>query len=393
MAEFSYFFDSVSRDGVPDRPFDSSDHARYFAQVVSNGIFWKNASVLKVNAESGMTVMVKDGFACINGRIYQLDGGKVLNIDYADGVLGRIDRVCIGLNMTERLIEVYIKAGTPSVNPVGKALIRTENLWELCLAEITVVAGASSITQSSILDKRLDNTVCGIVTGLIDQLDATDLDLQFRAKLQELVDFFNTNATNTYNQFSNDTQNFYNSYQNNTQAIFNRYSADTDTTYTSYRQQVEAILTQLSELMTGDLATNLQLQINAKLDKSELDAFRQEINVISEDMTQQLAAQNQRVDEALSSKADTVTYTATIPATGWSGSVAPYSIATITVPGMLATDTPIVDIVQTGTEATDSVMRENWGKITRIVTKADGISVYASEVPTSAILIQLKVVR
>lgn len=99
------------------------------------------------------------------------------------------------------------------------------------------------------------------------------------------------------------------------------------------------------------------------------------------------------LDSALSAKATSAIYTATIPATGWTGSEAPFKIDTITVGGILASDTPIVDIVQTGTEATDSVMREDWPKITRITTKAGGITVYASEIPSAAIPIQLKVVR
>lgn len=81
------------------------------------------------------------------------------------------------------------------------------------------------------------------------------------------------------------------------------------------------------------------------------------------------------------------TYTATIGTT-WSGSAAPYS-QTINITGLLATDKPVIDIVQTGTEATDSVMRENWGKITRITTANGSITVYASEALTGTIPIQL----
>lgn len=112
-------------------------------------------------------------------------------------------------------------------------------------------------------------------------------------------------------------------------------------------------------------------------------------------MTTELAkkADTTTMNTELAKKAVTATYTATIPAAGWTGSAAPYSIETIDVAGMLAADNPTVDIVQTGTWETDEAMRENWGKITRIVTKANGISVYASEIPSAAIPIQLKVVR
>lgn len=90
--------------------------------------------------------------------------------------------------------------------------------------------------------------------------------------------------------------------------------------------------------------------------------------------------------------ASTNVYTATIPNTGWLGSAAPYSID-VTAVGILSTDAPIVDIVQSGTWATDEVMIEDWGKITRIITDMDKITVYASGVPTATVPIQMKVVR
>ncbi len=91
----------------------------------------------------------------------------------------------------------------------------------------------------------------------------------------------------------------------------------------------------------------------------------------------------------LNGKATTARYTATIPASGWSAS----NTVTVAVSGILASDTPIVDIVQTGTSSTDETMRDNWAKITRITTAANSITVYASEVPSASIPIQMKVVR
>ena len=41
----------------------------------------------------------------------------------------------------------------------------------------------------------------------------------------------------------------------------------------------------------------------------------------------------------------------------------------------------------------DEAMIEDWGKIARIVTAADKITVYAGEVPSASIPIQMKVVR
>lgn len=95
---------------------------------------------------------------------------------------------------------------------------------------------------------------------------------------------------------------------------------------------------------------------------------------------------------ALDNKASVSTYSASLLSTGWTGDAAPYA-QEVTVTGITAADTPLVDIVQTGTEDTDEPMREAWGVVTRIVAGAGKITAYASEKPTVNIPIQLKVVK
>lgn len=90
-------------------------------------------------------------------------------------------------------------------------------------------------------------------------------------------------------------------------------------------------------------------------------------------------------------KATTSTYTATISAS-WTGTSAPYT-QTVSVSGVLATDNPIVDAVLSSTWATAILQSEAWTKIQRIVTSANTLTVYATEATTTAIPIQIKVVR
>lgn len=85
-------------------------------------------------------------------------------------------------------------------------------------------------------------------------------------------------------------------------------------------------------------------------------------------------------------------YTTTIPYTSWTGASAPYSKA-VTVSGIVSTDEPIIDLVLSGTYATDVTMRENWAKIYRGVPTTDTITFYADTVPTADITIQIVVVR
>jgi len=83
--------------------------------------------------------------------------------------------------------------------------------------------------------------------------------------------------------------------------------------------------------------------------------------------------------------------TATLDTT-WSGTSAPYT-KTVSVSGILATDTPIIDVVMSGTYSTDEARIEAWGYIYRAVTGADSITFYATNKPTVDLPIQIKVVR
>lgn len=122
--------------------------------------------------------------------------------------------------------------------------------------------------------------------------------------------------------------------------------------------------------------------------RTNLDITPENIGAAAETHTHNMGDVTGLVD-VINGTATTARYTATIPASGWGTS----NTVTVAVSGIKATDTPIVDIVQTGTSSTDETMRENWAKITRITTAANSITVYASEVPSASIPIQLKVVR
>lgn len=91
-------------------------------------------------------------------------------------------------------------------------------------------------------------------------------------------------------------------------------------------------------------------------------------------------------------KAETITYTTTIPSTGWTAE-APYYVD-VAIEGLLATDNPMITPVYTGTVGTDTTIKEAWNKIDRAVTSADSLRVYAfEEVPSANIPVQLQVVR
>ena len=161
--EKSGFFNSTSGD----RMYDASDFAGYFAKLVSNGIFYVNADNLRVTPGGGLSVNVLAGSAWINGYAYENTEELNLTLAAADGVNPRIDRVVVRWDAVERQISAAVLTGTAAASPTAPSLTRSDNIYELALADIAVAAGAVSLAAGDITDRRLDTALCGTVNSLI----------------------------------------------------------------------------------------------------------------------------------------------------------------------------------------------------------------------------------
>lgn len=175
--EKSSFFNSVSGDRV----YRAEEWAEYFASFIGNGVFPVPSTSLQVVAGSGMAVAVKKGKAWINGYFYYNTSDLPVTLATADGVLNRIDRIVVRWDLTERKISVAVKSSTPATSPVAPALQRDADAYELCLADVLVGAGVTAISQANITDRRLDGSLCGVVAGVVDQIDTDAFNAQLEA--------------------------------------------------------------------------------------------------------------------------------------------------------------------------------------------------------------------
>lgn len=175
--EKSSFFNSVSGDRV----YRAEEWAEYFASFIGNGVFPVPSTSLQVVAGSGMAVAVKTGKAWINGYFYYNTSDLPVTLATADGVLNRIDRIVVRWDLTERKISVAVKSSTPATSTVAPALQRDADAYELCLADVLVGAGVTAISQANITDRRLDGSLCGVVAGVVDQIDTDAFNAQLEA--------------------------------------------------------------------------------------------------------------------------------------------------------------------------------------------------------------------
>jgi len=161
--EKSGFFNSSGGDRV----YSATDFAAYFGRLVSNGIFYTIATNLLVTPGSGMAVSIAAGSAWINGYSYENTDALTLNLATASGVNPRIDRVVVRFSAVERRIYLATLTGTPSEVPVVPALTRSNDTFELGLADILVPKGSVTVAALSITDTRLNTALCGLVNSLV----------------------------------------------------------------------------------------------------------------------------------------------------------------------------------------------------------------------------------
>jgi hypothetical protein len=89
----------------------------------------------------------------------------------------------------------------------------------------------------------------------------------------------------------------------------------------------------------------------------------------------------------------TTTYTATVTTTWTKTSDGDYYYQGITIPGLLETDNPIVDILTGSDNAANTLYIEEFRKVFRIRTYDNSVQMFATEKTNTAFQIQLKVVR
>lgn len=188
--ERSGFFDANLVGETYDRVYLAAQFAAYFASFIASGVYAKHGNALQVmaSAQPQMQVQVESGQGWIKGYWYENSDVVILPIDVADGISKRIDSVVLRLRYAERDMILAVKKGTPDTVPKAPALQRDADYYELQLATILIDAGAVNIQQANITDTRMDASVCGWVTGVVEQLDFSSMQSQFDDYLKTFKD-------------------------------------------------------------------------------------------------------------------------------------------------------------------------------------------------------------
>lgn len=187
MAQKSGFFNALLNAGVYDRTYNADDYSDNLAVIIGNGVLRSENDDLKVTA-SGLNLTVAAGRGWINGKYFFNDSAFPLPAITPPTGGARIDRVVLRLNNTlaVRSISIQYLTGTAATSPVAPAITRSSEIYDLVLADVSVSAGASSVT---ITDQRSNADLCGWVYSTSgDNSFFETLDNSFQAWFENVKD-------------------------------------------------------------------------------------------------------------------------------------------------------------------------------------------------------------
>lgn len=178
------FFNSVN----DDRLYNAETFNTYFTGLISqNGVFENVGDKLAVSAGSqGLTVIVGEGKAIVNSHWVNLSADETLTLATAHNLFKRYDMISLRWNATTRDVTLQVTTGTPASTPVRPTPVNNDTQSEICLAYVLVPANATSLKTGNIYDQRANTAVCGYITGLIKQVDITQLFAQYAARFEAL---------------------------------------------------------------------------------------------------------------------------------------------------------------------------------------------------------------
>lgn len=171
------FFNAKNVNGLYDRVYNAEDFAAYFANFISSGVFAQPSNQMKVVPGGGLSVDVSVGKGYIKG--YWVDVPQTHHLTVSPNMTGQTEQIKVvcKIDFGNRVPVLEVQENVESLLP--------ENDYELVLATFSLQVGESEITTAMITDRRPDETYCGFVTGLVDQIDFTELMSQQQAQFNE----------------------------------------------------------------------------------------------------------------------------------------------------------------------------------------------------------------
>lgn len=255
MSVSSGFFNSLNGD----RKYNAAQISAIFDGLIIDGVFASIGTAFAVKAAGGLTVNVGIGKAWFDHTWTVNDSILPMTAPEAEVLLDRIDAVVLEVNGTESVRENTIKfiKGNPSSAPSRPTLTNEGNVHQYPLCYIYRKYGTAVINQADITP-MVGTESTPFVTGILQTISLDEL----LGKWQDELDRFTDARSQEVDDWIAQEESDFTTWLNEMKADLQQEQTVLDQWIASEQVDFLAWYNQMKDQLSGDVAGNLQLEID-----------------------------------------------------------------------------------------------------------------------------------
>lgn len=255
MSVSSGFFNSLNGD----RKYNAAQMSAIFDGLIIDGVFASIGTAFAVKAAGGLTVNVGIGKAWFDHTWTVNDSILPMTAPEAEVFLDRIDAVVLEVNGTESVRENTIKfvKGNPSSAPSRPTLTNEGNVHQYPLCYIYRKYGTAVINQADITP-MVGTESTPFVTGILQTISLDEL----LGKWQDELDRFTDARSKEVDDWIAQEESDFTAWFNEMKADLQQEQTVLDQWIASEQADFLAWYNQMKDQLSGDVAGNLQLEID-----------------------------------------------------------------------------------------------------------------------------------
>lgn len=255
MSVSSGFFNSLNGD----RKYNAAQMSAIFDGFIIDGVFASIGTAFAVKAAGGLTVNVGIGKAWFDHTWTVNDSILPMTAPEAEVLLDRIDAVVLEVNGTESVRENTIKfvKGNPSSAPSRPTLTNEGNVHQYPLCYIYRKYGTAVINQADITP-MVGTESTPFVTGILQTISLDEL----LGKWQDELDRFTDARSKEVDDWIAQEESDFTAWFNKMKADLQQEQTVLDQWIASEQADFLAWYNQMKDQLSGDVAGNLQLEID-----------------------------------------------------------------------------------------------------------------------------------
>lgn len=255
MSVSSGFFNSLNGD----RKYNAAQMSAIFDGLIIDGVFASIGTAFAVKAAGGLTVNVGIGKAWFDHTWTVNDSILPMTAPEAEVLLDRIDAVVLEVNGMESVRENTIKfvKGNPSSAPSRPTLTNEKNVHQYPLCYIYRKYGTAVINQADITP-MVGTESTPFVTGILQTISLDEL----LGKWQDELDRFTDARSQEVDDWIAREESDFTAWFNKMKADLQQEQTVLDQWIASEQADFLAWYNQMKDQLSGDVAGNLQLEID-----------------------------------------------------------------------------------------------------------------------------------